>query len=192
MAQAYILNTANPKDWDVLALQKLWFDTFSNSCGTQYWRVVYPANFCTEGHAWVRSILLINTNLSTDFYSILPAMHSDITAIHFKGNNRHLSLFNVYNEITNNDTLTCLDLFLTRNAHLVCPSVWDCIIWAGDFNCHHPIWKEEANERLYELDDYIAPLIDLLYRNEMLLALHKGILTFQSTTENWTRPDNVW
>ena len=39
-AQAYILNTANPKDWDILALQGLWFDLFGNSPGTQYWRVV--------------------------------------------------------------------------------------------------------------------------------------------------------
>ena len=119
-------------------------------------------------------------------------MHSDITAVCFKGVNRHLSLFNVYNEITNNDMLMYLDSFLTQNAHHIRPSVWDCVIWVGDFNCHHPMWEEETNERLYELDNYIAPLIDLLYRNEMLLALPKGIPTFQSTTGNWTRPDNMW
>ena len=108
-------------------------------------------------------------------------MHSDITAIQFKGANRFLSVFNIYNEITNNDTITCLDSFLTRNAHLI-----------GDFNHHHPIWEEEANERLYKAEEYISPLIELLYRNEMLLVLPKGIPTFQSAAGNWTRPDNVW
>jgi hypothetical protein len=133
-AQASVLNTANPKDWDVLALQEPWFDSFGNSRGTQYWRVIYPANFYTEGHVRVRSILLINTNLSTDCYSTLPVMHSNITAVRFKGNNGYLSLLNIYNEITNNDTLTYLDSFLTRNTHIICPSVRDCVIWVGDFN----------------------------------------------------------
>ena len=191
-AQAYVLNTANPKDWDVLAIQEPWFDSFGNSRGTQYWRVIYPANFYTEGHARVRSILLINTNLSTDCYSALPVMHSDITAVRFKGDNGYLSLLNIYNEITNNDTLTYLDSFLTRNAHIVRPSVRDCVIWVGDFNRHHPMWEEDANERLFEPADYIAPFIDLLYRNEMLLALPKGIPTYQSAASTWTRPDNVW
>ena len=40
--------------------------------------------------------------------------------------------------------------------------------------------------------DYITPLIDLLYKNDMLLALPKGLPTFQTAAKNWTRPDNVW
>ena len=51
MAQSYVLNTINPKDWDIIALQELWFDSFSNMRGTQYWRVIYPTNFYVEG--WV-------------------------------------------------------------------------------------------------------------------------------------------
>ena len=54
------------------------------------------------------------------------------------------------------------------------------------------MWEEESNERLFKLDNYIAPLIDLLYRNEMLLVLSKGIPTFQSATGTWTCPDNIW
>ena len=91
MAQLYILNTANPNNWDIIALQEPWFDAYDNTCGTQYWRVIYPANFYMEGQVRVRSVLLINTNLSTDYYSILPLMHSDITAVHFKGQNGYLS-----------------------------------------------------------------------------------------------------
>ena len=73
-------------------------------------------------------------------------MYSDITAICFKGDNGYLSLFNIYNEITNNDTIGYLDSFLTRNTHLIRPSVWDSVIWVGDFNRHHPMWEEETNE----------------------------------------------
>jgi hypothetical protein len=30
-AQEYVLNTANPENWDVIALQEPWFDTYGNS-----------------------------------------------------------------------------------------------------------------------------------------------------------------
>lgn len=191
-AQSYVLNTANLKDWDIISLQEPWFDSVGNSQGSQYWCVVYPANFYTEGRACVQSILLISTNLSADCYSILPVMHSDIMAICFRGGNRYLSLLNIYNEITNSDTITCLDSFLGCNTQLVHPSDSDCVIWLGDFKCHHPMWEEEANERLYEPEEFISPLIELLYQSEMLLALPKGILTFQSSSGNWIRPDNMW
>ena len=45
-----------------------------------------------------------------------------ITAVCFRGNNGFLSLFNIYNEITNNDTLTYLDSYLDCNTQLVRPS----------------------------------------------------------------------
>ena len=34
-AHSYILNTTNPNDWDIIALQEPWFNSFGNSCGTQ-------------------------------------------------------------------------------------------------------------------------------------------------------------
>ena len=110
-AHSYVINTANPKDWDILALQEPWIDSYRNSRGSQYWRVIYPANFYEEDRTRVRSILLVNTNLSTDCYIPLLIPHSDITALRFKGDNGFLSVFNIYNEITNNDTLRALDLF---------------------------------------------------------------------------------
>ena len=190
--QSYILNTANPNNWDIITLQEPWFDSYGNTHGSQYWRVVYPANFYMEGHARVRSILLINTNLDTDCYSVLPIMHSDVTAVRFKGENGYLSLFNIYNEITNNDTISCLDSYLDRNSHIVRPNNTDSVVWLGDFNHHHLLWEDDANERLFEPTDFITPLLDLLYKNEMLLALLKGLPTYQTATGNWTRPDNIW
>ena len=189
---SYILNTANPNNWDIIALQEPQFDSYGNSHGTQFWKVVYLANFYVEGRDQVHSILLINTNISTDSYSILPIMHSDITAVRFKGEHRFLSLFNIYNEITNNDTISCLDSFLDCHTQLVRPSNTDSIVWLRNFNRHHPMWENDSNERLSEPTEYISPLLDLLYKNKMFLALPKGLLTFQMAAGNWTRPDNVW
>ena len=48
-AQSYILNTENPNNWDIIALQEPWFDSYGNTCGMQYWQVVYLANFFVVG-----------------------------------------------------------------------------------------------------------------------------------------------
>ena len=100
-------------------------------------------------------------------------------------------IFNIYNKITNN-TLQCLDQFIDLNSQLICPSISDSVIWLGDFHRHHPIWEDKANKCLFKAKNYISPLINLLYKNDMLLALPKGIPTFQTSTINWTRLDNIW
>ena len=191
-AHSYIINTANPKDWDIIALQEPWIDNYGNSRGSQYWRVIYPTNFYNEDRTRVQSILLVNTNLSTDSCIPLLIPHSDITVLHFKGESGYLSVFNIYNEITNNDTLRALDLFYDHNNWLIHPTDSDGVLWLGDFNRHHPMWEDDANEWLFEPEEYIAPLINLLYKWDMLLALPKGIPTLQTSAGNWTRPDNVW
>ena len=191
-AQDYILCTAHPSDWDIIALQEPWIDSFGKSRGSQYWRVIYPANYYVEGRSRIRSILLINTNISTDSYTILPIMNSDITAVRFHGENGYVSTFNIYNEITNNETITCLDQFMGRHSHLVRPTETDHILWLSNFNRHHPIWEDETNLHLYKSEESISPLIDLLYKYNMILALPKGIPTYQTCAGNWTRPDSIW
>ena len=119
-------------------------------------------------------------------------MNSDITVVRFHGDHGYLSILNIYNEITNNDTISALDSFLDRNMQLVCPLGTDHVLWLGDFNRHHPLWEEKTNHHLYESKDYISPFIDLLFKHDMFLALPKGILTYQTCTGNWTRPDGVW
>jgi hypothetical protein len=118
-AHEYILNNTNLEDWDVIALQEPWIDKYGNSRGTQYWYTIYPTNFYKEGWAQIHSMLFININLSTDCYTLIPIKHSDVTMVRFRGDNGFLSLFNIYNEITNNDMLTCLDQFSDLNASLV-------------------------------------------------------------------------
>ena len=191
-AQDYVINTARPEDWDIIAIQEPWIDSLGKSRASQYWRVVYPANYYEEEKTRVRSVLLINTNISTDCYCTLPILHSDITGVRFKGPNGNFSVINVYNEITNNDTIDFLDLFLTANPLLVRPMASDHMIWLGDFNRHHPMWEDDANSHLFEAENFISPLLNLLYSHDMIMALPKGLPTFQTCAGRWTRPDNVW
>ena len=60
-----------------------------------------------------------------------------------------MSLINVYNEITNNDTTNYLDLFLNANPLLVRPSASDHMLWLGNFNRHHPYWDHEEDQHLF-------------------------------------------
>ena len=101
-------------------------------------------------------------------------------------------MFNFYNEITNSDTLKALDLFYEHNKRLICPTNSNSILWLGDFNQHHPMWEDDSNECLFEPEEFIAPLINLLYKCHMVLVLPKGIPTLQTPAGNWTRPNNVW
>src|ERR1700720_683205 len=92
-AQDYICCTTQPSNWNIIALQEPWINTFGNSRGSQYWRVIYPANFYAEGCLCIRSILLINSNISTNSYLILPIMNRDITAVRFHGKFSYVSIF---------------------------------------------------------------------------------------------------
>jgi hypothetical protein len=54
------------------------------------------------------------------------------------------------------------------------------------------MWEEDTNSHLFEPENYITPFLDLLFRHDMILALPKGIPTYQTSAGRWTRPDNVW
>ena len=61
-------------------------------------------------------------------------MNSDVTAVRFHGDHGYLSIFNIYNEITNNDTILALDSFLDRNMQIVRLLGTDHVLSLGDFN----------------------------------------------------------
>jgi ribonuclease HI len=192
VAHEYILNTANPADWDVIAIQEPWIDALGNARGTRYWRVLYPSNHLRDGNSRPRSILLVNTNIATDSYISLNILNSDITAIRFQGDHGFLSIFNIYNDCTHNDNLTALSSYLSTSINIAKPGANDHMIWLGDFNRHHPLWEDHANQHLFSPDGFVQPLLNLLRDYDMELALPPNIPTLETSAGNWTRPDNVW
>ncbi|KNZ74021.1 hypothetical protein J132_08675 [Termitomyces sp. J132] len=48
IAQAAMLNTACPEDWDMLAIQEPYLDHLGNTKASSYWRVVYPRDHCHD------------------------------------------------------------------------------------------------------------------------------------------------
>lgn len=190
-AQSTLLNTARPEDWDVLALQEPFLDKIGNTKASPFWTVRYPSTHHRDGSARSHSVLLINANIATDTYTLLDIPSPDITAVRFDGQSGHLSLFNVYNDCTHNDSLISLRTYLSSSLHLALPSPNDHMLWLGDFNRHHPLWESDGNRHLNSSENDIRPLLSLLSDYDMELALPPGIHTLQTAADNWTRPDNV-
>jgi len=137
LAQQDILNTASPEKWDIIAIQEPWLNYLNNARGSAYWRILYPSDHLLDGASCSRSILMINTNISTDAYTQLHIPSGDITAVRFNGTFGSLNLFNIYNDCNHNDSLTALTSFLRTNP----PSQLDHMLWLGDLNRHHPLWE---------------------------------------------------
>ncbi|KNZ72486.1 hypothetical protein J132_02997 [Termitomyces sp. J132] len=187
-----MLNTACPEDWDMLAIQEPYLNHLGNTKASSHWRVVYPRDHCCNGSSCSRSVILINANISTDTYLILPVCSMDITAICLMGNFENLAVFNVYNNCTHNKALTALSSFLSSSLHTFYSPATDHMVWMGDFNRHHPLWELPDNHHLNSSEDNIWPLLKLLKDHDMDLALPLEMPTLQTTAGWWTRPDNVW
>ena len=48
------------------------------------------------------------------------------------------------------------------------------------------------NSHLFNSPEMINPLLDLITEHNMTLVLPPGIQTYETTSANWTHPDNVW
>jgi len=135
---------------------------------------------------------MINSNIATDTYIQLAIPSTDITTVLFNREFEHLSIFNIYNDCTYNDTLTALNKYLESSLLVACPTLNNYMIWLGDFNHHHPLWEMEDNCHLNSSEEAVQPLLNLLQDFNMDLMLPSGIPTYEIAAHNWTQPDNIW
>lgn len=122
----------------------------------------------------------------------LDIPNSNITTIQLKGDFEHCTLFNVYNNCTNNHTTDAHKLYLDANLNEVLPHPSNHMFWCSNFIRHHPLWEEDKNCLLFNNDNLINPLLDLINEHEMVLVLPQGIPTYKTASGNWMRPDNIW
>ena len=109
-----------------------------------------------------------------------------------------ISIYNIYNDCTHSQMLTKFQEHLdAREQENPAPDLPDKVIgdiWLGDFNRHHPMWEDEANDHLFtnqNLED-TGILIDLLVDHNMQMTLLQGTPTIRNSAGNLTRPDNVF
>jgi len=192
ISQLHLINTARPQEWDILLLQEPWFGN-TVTRASRSWRVLYPDTHYLDNTPKLRSIILVNTNLSTEHYEQIQFQSPDITGIRIKTEGCSLTLLNVYVDCNHNTAIVEITEYLTRlfpEDHI--PDDHHVIV-AGDFNRHHSWWEDENNAHLTTGETMIQPLLDLIYRFDLRMALPAKIPTLQAlSTGNWTRPDNVW
>ena len=192
-AQHDVLAKANPKDWDIIALQEPYLDHFGRTRANPHWTVLYPSNKNLENQKRIRSILLISTNIDSSQIQQINIQSSDITAVQINANSRSLLLFNIYNDNTNNNTIETI-----ANEWETHEQVWTAkpsteILLLGDFNRHHSTWEARHNDHLTSPDRLLNPLLDLIVNMRLEMALPRNIPMLEArNTGNWTRPDNVW
>jgi len=192
ISQQHLLNTARPSEWDILLLQEPWFGNTVTQA-SHSWRVLYPDIYFRDKTSNLRSIILVNTNLSTDNYEQIQLPSTDVTGISFKTENCTLTILNVYNDCNHNAALETITDYMSQrfpDDHI--PGDQHVII-AGDFNRHHSMWEGDNNAHLTTSDAMIQPLLNLINCFDLRMALPPNIPTLQAlSTGNWTRPDNVW
>ena len=69
------------------------------------------------------------------------------------------------------------------------------MIWAGDFNRHHPLWDNNKDVHLFTklATRNAESLIAILAEYEMQMLLPKGLPTLQHMrTKKYSWPDNVF
>ena len=132
--------------------------------------------------AVVRSVIWVNKRLDTkDWDNLVVPDTNDITVIQLKGPYRKLAIFNVYNDCTHARSERTLGMFLRRNADRICRTENHHMLWAGDFNRHHPLWDRDEDTHLFTRQAMKSAegLIRMLADYEMEMVLPKGVPTLQ-------------
>lgn len=177
-----------------MTLQEPYIDAYKNTKATHNWTVIYPSDHLRDEGA-SRSVILVNKKLNSNNWHQIHIPGKDVTGVQLSGEFGRITIFNIYNDCTNNYTLDALERYLVTNITNIRTSNTDHMLWMGDFNCHHPLWDEERNSHLFtrQATERALKLIRLLADYDMEMSLPKDIPTLESmVTKNWTRPDNTF
>jgi len=190
-AQEDLLESLKAKRFDICAIQEPCIDSFNNTRANSKWRVVYPNTHYTNPKK-TRSILLVNVSVLTNTWKALNTNSGDVTAIQLQTNTGTINIFNIYNDINNDDALQALSQTAQRHHN---EEANEHMIWLGDFNRHHLYWDEDRNSHLFTPAnlEHAQTVLDLTVTHDMEMALPKDIPTLRAlNTRNLTRPDNVF
>jgi ribonuclease HI len=191
-SQLHLINSIRPTEWDILLIQEPWIG-FNGTRSSSHWRVIYPETHFIDNTKTTRSLILVNTNIPTNSYQQIHFKSADVSGLTIKLDDRSFVIINIYNDCNSNDAIEAVSEVLSNkfpDDHI--PNSTHVIL-GGDFNHHHSWWEDDQNRHLTSSEEKIRPLLDLIYHFDLRMALPPGRPTLQAfSTNNWTRPDNVW
>jgi hypothetical protein len=194
-AHLELINKKLSTNWDIILIQEPHVTTFNYIRTPINFRQVYPADRGRDGTK-VRSAIWVNKKLETKYWKIIDIPDTnDITAIQIKGTYGKLTIFNIYNDCNHSQNEGKLQMFIRANLEDIYSGRNNHMIWAGDFNRHHPLWDKSEDTHLFTktATEVANRLIDLLGEFGMEMALPHGIPTLEHMhTKKYSRPDNFF
>jgi exonuclease III len=143
-------NNIKREHWDIVLVQEPHMISKFNVMRTPTnYRPVFPENR-GRNDTPVRSVIWISNALDTSSWKIVNVPDTnDLTAIQLKGDYGTLTIFNIYNDCNNPDTEITLNSFIRNHTNLIYRGENSHMIWAGDFNRHHPMWDRDEDTHLF-------------------------------------------
>lgn len=161
---------------------------------TAHWKVIYPSNHNKYPHK-TRTVTLISTKIVSDKALQIKVYLLDITAIMINTSLGRTDIYNIYLDGTHANEITLLTNTIDERQNLLHIRRPKHMIWAGDFNRHHPLWDENRNKHLFTHENLTKAqiIIDMQVKYNMSQVLPKGIpMLIATNSGNHTRPDNVF
>ena len=191
ISQLHLLNSAHPNDWEVLTLQEPWIGHLGTR-NSPHWRVLYPDTYFIDNSKKPCSLILINTNITTNCYEQVHFNSPDVTGVLITHGLSKTMIINIYNDCNHNESIDTVSTLLTSQFPNVIPDDTH-IIFSGDFNCHHSWWESPQNTHITSSETTMKPLLNLIFNFDLRMALPPNVPTLCAhSTGNWTRLDNVW
>ena len=120
---------------------------------------------------------------------------NNITGVQIKGPYGSFSIFNIYNDCTHSENEDKLQKYIQDHANLILGTENHHMMWAGNFNRHHPLWDNDEDTRLLtqQANRLAEGIIGLITTYDLVMALPKGVPTLQHMVMGrYSRPDNVF
>lgn len=152
MAQHNLLVKADPKDWDIIALQEPYLDHLHLMYANQYWNVIYPSNKSLDRQAQAQSVLLINTNIHSEQVNQIAIHSGNITAVQIETDWQPLIIINIYNDNTHNQSIDTINNEWDNHENSWLSDPNTKLLVLGDFNWHHSTWENHNNTHLTSQD----------------------------------------
>ena len=120
---------------------------------------------------------------------------NDLTELQLQGQYGKVSIFNIYNDYTHSRNKIILKRYIQEHANSITNNKNHHMIWAGDFNQHHPIWDDNQNTHLFtaQAARMAENLIKLIVTYDLIMPLSKGIpMLKHMVTKRYSKLDNIF
>lgn len=187
-----LINTVNPKNTDIVAIQEPYLDQFKNTRSTKAWKVVLPSYHRRDGEERSRALTMVNSQIKE--WDQIKVDSPDVVGIKVKTEIGQVLIINLYVDIAHSEAIQKA-AEATRRETSRGRRDRTHVIWLGDFNRHHPRWDELRNVHLFTTEnlDRAQGLIDQVDTLGLQMVLPGDTPTLKAmNTGNYTRPDNVF